>query len=237
MPHRAAEASEEAAARRVGGVAASRMGRRLDPSGLRELLARNKLQLYAFTCYHTSYSTYAEILGRAGGGVAVRESRYGNFKNLAAEMKSFLESLKPELELAEKYDSRLAIENHGGALLNSLDSFRAFVEINSNPRLGIALAPYHLQAAGISVEEVVSIAGGQLLFFYAWQKADGLEQLPGVGPADFLPWLAALAKAQYRWYVNPFMHGHLPADVVSKSLAGSRRYLMDCRAKLRRIHG
>ncbi len=39
VPHRAAEASEEAAARRVTDAAASRMGRRLDTAGLRELLA------------------------------------------------------------------------------------------------------------------------------------------------------------------------------------------------------
>jgi len=210
---------------------------RLGAEGLRELLAKNKLRLYAFTCYHTSYSKYAEILGKAGHGVAVRESKYGKFENLAAEMKSFLESLKPELGLAEKYDSYLAIENHGSALLNALDSFKAFVEMNRSPRLGIALAPYHLQAAGISVEEVISIVGKQLLFFYAWQKADGLEQLPGVGPADFSPWLASLAKVQYSWYVNPFMHGPVPVEVISRSLAGSRRYLMDCRAKLRRING
>ena len=46
--------------------------------------------------------------------------------------------------------------NHADSLLNSKDSFKAFVELNRNPRLGIALAPYHLQAAGISVEDVIA---------------------------------------------------------------------------------
>ena len=57
-------------------------------------------------------------------------------------MKLFLESLKPELELAEKHNCTLAIENHSGkSLLNKLDSFRAFTDLNQHPRLGIALAP------------------------------------------------------------------------------------------------
>ena len=79
------------------------------------------------------------LLGKVGGGVAVREARYGKIKNLAAEMKVLLEQLKPRLELAEKYNSRIAIENHADSLLNSKGSFKAFVELNRNPRLGIAL--------------------------------------------------------------------------------------------------
>ena len=68
------------------------------------------------------------------------------------------------------------------------------VELNRNPRLGIALAPYHLQAAGISVAEVIGIAGKQLLFFHAWQHAGGMKQLSAIGPADFTPWIAALTR-------------------------------------------
>jgi preprotein translocase subunit SecA len=63
--------------------------------------------------------------------------------------------------------------------------------------LGIALAPFHLQAAKIPVEEAIGIVGKQLLFFYAWQEGRGMSQLPGHGPTDFAPWLAALAKADY----------------------------------------
>ncbi len=204
----------------------------LGPEGLKKVLAKHNLKLYAFSCYHVGYPKYAELLGKAGGGVAVRESTYGEVRNLTAEMKSLLESLKPELELAEKYNSYLAIENHGKALLDSLDSFKAFVDMNTHPRLGIALAPYHLQARMASVEEAIAISGKQLLFFYAWQKAEDLEQLPGVGPTDFTPWLAALAKAGYRSYVNPFMHGHPAVDVMSKAVAKSRRYLETCYGKI-----
>ena len=209
--------------------------KRLGPEGLKDLLAKHHLKLYAFSCYgvgaNHGYERFAEVLGKAGGGVAIREARYGKTVNLTAEMKSLLEQIKPQLELAEKYHSRIAVENHGTSLLNSKDSFKAFVDLNRNPRLGIALAPYHLQAAGISVEEVIAIVGKQLLFFYAWQHGEGMQQLPGTGPADFTPWIAALARADYAEYVNPFMHGHVPPDEMTKGLATARDYLIRCHRK------
>jgi sugar phosphate isomerase/epimerase len=206
--------------------------KRLGATGLNDLLAKHKLKLYAFTCYNVGtnngYPRFAELLGKAGGGLAVREARYGKTINMTAEMKAFFEQLKLQLELAEKYNSRIAIENHADSLLNSKDSFKAFVDLNRNPRLGIALAPYHLQAAGISVEEIIGIVGKQLLFFYAWQQAEGMRQLPGIGATDFTPWLAALARAGYAEYVNPFMHGHPAVDEMSKGLATARDYLVRC---------
>ncbi|MGB2822440.1 MAG: sugar phosphate isomerase/epimerase [Phycisphaerae bacterium] len=206
--------------------------KRLGPDGLKELLAKHKLELYAFSTYRGGYAKYAELLGKAGGGVAVQGSA-GAAKagDLTARMKKFIEAVKPLIELAEKHDSYLAIENHGGALLNSLDSFKAFVEANTHKRLGIALAPYHLQAAKASVPETIRIAGKQLFFFYAWQRAKGTGQLPGHGPTDFTPWLAALAEVGYRWPVNPFMHHEPPPDEMSAALAKSRDYLKQCYAK------
>jgi len=205
--------------------------KRLGPEGLKELLAKHGLKLYAFSCYGLGYPRYADLLGKCGGGVAVRGSRNGTPSNPAAEMKTFLEQLKPQIELAEKNNSHIAVENHGDALLDSLDSLKAFVELNRSPRLGIALAPYHLQAVGASVEEATRIAGKQLFFYYAWQHADGLRQLPGVGPTNFTPWIAALAKVNYRWYVNPFMHGHPAPDLMAESLATARDYLQKCYKK------
>jgi len=206
--------------------------KRLGPEGLKQLLERNKLKLYAFSVYHGGYRKYAELLGKCGGGVAIRGSAGAVPPNqLTARMKAFIEGLKPDVELCEKYDSYLAIENHGGALLNSLDSFKAFVDVNKNPRLGIAMAPYHLQGAKASVEEAIGATGKQLFFFYAWQRAGGTGQLPGVGPTDFTPWIAALAKAGYQWYVNPFMHHEPGPEEMTKLLAKSRDYLKECYAK------
>jgi sugar phosphate isomerase/epimerase len=205
---------------------------RLGAGGLMELLAKHKLKLYSFSVYAGGYRRYAELLGKCGGGVAIRGSAGPcDPKELTSRMKAFIEQLKPDVELAEKYNSYLAIENHGHALLDSVDSFKAFVDLNKNPRLGIALAPYHIQALKASVEEAIQAAGPALLYFYAWQLAPGVGQLPGLGPTDFTPWLRALAKVHYRWYVNPFLHGEPPPDETSKALAKSVAYLKVCYEK------
>jgi len=201
---------------------------RLGPEGLKEVLAKHRLQLYAFSTYIGGYAKYAELLGKAGGGVAIQGSAAPcKPEELTSRMKSFFEELKPLAALAEQHGSWLAIENHGTALLDSIDSFKAFVDSNPHRRVGLALAPYHLQAIGAPVEEAIRIAGRQLLFFYAWQKADGVSQLPGHGPMDFKPWLATLAETDYRWFVNPFMHGHVEPTEMAAALAKSRDYLRE----------
>ena len=189
---------------------------------MKALLAKHHLRLCAFSVYVGGYPKYAEPLGGVGGGVAIQGSA-GPCKpeELTARMRAFLESLKPLLELAEKNNSRLAIENHGNALLDAPDSFKAFVDLNTSPRLGLALAPYHVQAGGASVHEAIRICGRQLLFFYAWQNQPEMGQLPGHGPTDFTPWLRALAQVDYRGYVNAFMHGHVEADTMSAALTKS----------------
>lgn len=207
---------------------------RLGPEALTELLEEHKLDLYCFSVYRGGYRRYAELLGKAGGGVAVRGSgAFSDPDDLTASMKQFLEGLKPELELAEKYDSYLAIENHSGrAILNYMDSIKAFTDLNQHPRLGIALAPYHIQKNGESVEEAIRTCGDQLLFFYAWQNAAGSGQLPGIGPTDFTPWLAALAKARFRYPVTPFMHHEPAPDKMVTLLEKSREYLKSCYREL-----
>ncbi len=205
------------------------VAKRLGPNGLKALLTEHRLKLFAFSVYRGGYARYADLLGKVGGGVAIQGSTDPcNPKELTARMRGFIEALKPLVDLAERCDSYLAIENHGRALLDSLDSLKAFVDINTSPRLGIALAPYHLQRAKTSVPEAIRICGKQLLFFYAWQNAPGPKQLPGIGPTDMTPWIRALADIGYRGYVNPFMHGHPKADVMSRDLAESRDYLRTC---------
>lgn len=210
--------------------AASRLG----PDGLRDLLEKHKLKLFAFSVYQGGYERYAELLGKAGGGVAVQGSAGPcQPEELTARMRQFLEGLKPAVELAEKHNSYLAVENHGSSLLDSLDSLKAFVDANGSPRLGIALAPYHLQAAQASVPEAIRLCGKHLFFFYAWQNQPESQQLPGVGPTDMKPWLQALAEVRYRGCVNPFMHGHPGTEVMTANLAKARDYLKDCYARVR----
>ncbi|MBN2129183.1 MAG: sugar phosphate isomerase/epimerase [Sedimentisphaerales bacterium] len=205
------------------------VAKRLGPDGLKAVLRQHKLKLFAFSVYSGGYARYAELLGRVGGGVAIQGSA-GPCKpeELSTRMRQFIEGLKPLSELAEKHDSYLAIENHGNALLNSLDSLKAFVDINTSPRLGIALAPYHIQGLKASVPQAIRICGKQLLFFYAWQREPESKQLPGVGTTDMTPWIQALAEIDYRGYVNPFMHGHPPTNVMRANLATARDYLKDC---------
>jgi sugar phosphate isomerase/epimerase len=99
------------------------------------------------------------------------------------------------------------------------------VDLNTSPRVGIALAPYHLQAIKASVPDVIRTCGKQLFFFYAWQKAKGFGQFPGEGPADFKPWLAALEEIRYERYVNPFMHGHPETEKMVAGLTKAGDYL------------
>jgi sugar phosphate isomerase/epimerase len=201
---------------------------RLGPEGLKELLARHHLKPYAYSVYAGGFARYADFIGAMGGGVAVRGNTNPHPpEEMPARMKAFVEGLKPELELAETHNVHLAIENHSGQLMNSLDSLKAFMDLAQHPRLGVALAPYHLQRIQASVEQAIAICGPRLLFFYAWQAQPGLQQLPGIGPTDFTPWLAALARAEYRWYVNPFMHGEPEPDAMTDALRTSRDYLRE----------
>jgi len=209
------------------------VAKRLGPEGLKKLLAKHNLKLFAFSVYQGGYARYAELLGKAGGGVAIQGSAPPcKPEELIARMRKFIEDLKPLAELAERYNSYLAIENHGAALLDSLDSFKAFVDINTSPRLGIALAPYHIQTLKASVPEAIRICDKQLFFFYAWQHYPGPKQLPGIGPTDMTGWIEALATIRYRGYVNPFMHGHPEVDVMAANLAKSRDYLKACFTKV-----
>jgi len=102
------------------------------------------------------------------------------------------------------------------------------VDLNRSPRLGIALAPYHIQRLQASVPEAIRICGEQLFFFYAWQHQQGIKQLPGVGSTDMLPWIQALQAVHYRGHVNPFAHSHPGTDVMSANLKTARQYLLDC---------
>jgi sugar phosphate isomerase/epimerase len=207
---------------------------RLGPEGLRSLLARHGLGLCSFSVYGVGFPKYADFIGKFGGGVAVRESAYGKFpaSELTSQMKAFFEKLKPDIEQAASAKARLAIENHGDALLNNLDSIKAFVDLNPAPQhVGIALAPYHLQAIKASVTDAILACDRQLLFFYAWQNEPDFKQLPGHGATDFTPWLQALAKINYAGYVNPFMHGSATAENMATALIKANAYLRNCQAK------
>jgi len=170
------------------------------------------------------------VLGPSGAGKSVLLKCLANIETPDAGQISFDGRALDFLDRAtrDSFRRRCSFLFQGNALLDSLDSFKAFVDTNTSSRLGIALAPYHIQALDASVPEAIRICGDQLLFFYAWQRHPESKQLPGIGPTDMAPWIKALADIQYRGYVNPFMHGHPEPDVMAADLAKSRDYLRKC---------
>ena len=145
----------------------------------------------------------------------------GGRKNLeGAELKSaagkLVESLKPAVAVAEETGIGIAVENHSSQLLDSVDGVRYFAELSPSNKLGIALAPYHLPQDAVMLGKLIEELGPKLLHFYAWQHGNGcmkpmpkdeeLLQLPGRGPLDFKPMLAALKKIDYRGWTEIFMH-------------------------------
>jgi sugar phosphate isomerase/epimerase len=55
-----------------------------------------------------------------------------------------------------------------------------------------------------------------------------MNQLPGHGPADFVPWLKALAEVRYQGPISPFMHGHPTPEELSTGIVKACTYLKDC---------
>ena len=129
---------------------------------------------------------------------------------------AFVKQLQPTIALAEKNEVTIAIENHSGMLLNTLDAIRWFADLAESPRIGLALAPAHLPQDAAALAKLIDDIGQKLVHFYAWQTGDGflsklpkeqeLKQLPGRGPLDFAPLLAALRRSHYDGWVEIFMH-------------------------------
>ena len=205
----------------------------LGAKSFQKLLENSHLELGAWTTYRTKvdrrgFPGFAEFIGACGGGVVVRESKYADVDKdrLEEALRGFFKELQPEIELARKHKVRLAIENHGNAVLDTIESIEMFTKLNPAPDVvGIALAPYHLQNRKMPVIDAIRACGNQLLFFYAWQSADGAKQLPGHGPLDFAPWLHALEQQEYRHWMTPFMHGDLPVGDMAAAVGTAVRYL------------
>lgn len=226
----------------------------LDEMGVeafRDLLAAHKIGLGIITRYDLGpfglqpEMPLAHKLGAAVLVTGSRGPRDASGKELKAAVRRFVEQMKPHAEEAEKHGLNIAIENHGHALINTPDSLRWFAEFAPSPRLGIALAPYHLPQDPELLAGLIRDLGPALIHFYAWQHGDGcmeklpkereLLQMPGRGPLDFRPILAALEKINYRGWTEIFMHPVprgipiLPtAGQVTAEINRARAYLTRC---------
>lgn len=143
----------------------------------------------------------------------------GNYKltgeALKAEVRSFVDKLKPTTAQAAEQGLVIAIENHGNNLIDSPDSLRWFAEL-TGPGAGIALAPYHLPQDPAMLAALIRDLGPKLALFYAWEhglgctkpmpKDEELQQMPGRGKLDFKPLLAALAEIRFAGPTEIFMH-------------------------------
>ena len=128
----------------------------------------------------------------------------------------FVERMKPTVAQAAEAGVTVAIENHSHGLICSPDSIRYLVELAPEAGLGLALAPYHLPQEPELLARLIAHAGDKLALFYAWQYGQGcmrempkeeeLQQLPGRGPLDFGPLMAALRTIDFAGPFEIFMH-------------------------------
>ncbi|MBM4079521.1 MAG: sugar phosphate isomerase/epimerase [Planctomycetes bacterium] len=191
---------------------------------LRRIVESFGLKLFAFSIYWSPGDKRLqrlEWLKDAGGEVAV----LGGGAGAGQPVEAGVSALQPLVEKAEKLGVKIAGENHGGSSLCSIASMREFVRLAKSPSLGIALAPYHVMGAKESVPEAIEAIGPKLFFFYAWQRAPGLKELPGDGALDFLPVLKALRKVGYPYPLNIFTHTHVPKEQMTAGVTAARQYL------------
>lgn len=222
----------------------------------RELLKRHRIRLGGIACYRLGpfglreeMKIAAEIGGR--GVVLVcgaRGPRDAKGTELKKAVAAFIEQLKPHVAVAEETGCVIAVENHSNSLIQSPDSMRWFGEMATSKQLGVALAPHHLPQDAELIAGIARDLGDKVKFFYAQQHGMGsskklpkeqeLLQMPGRGPLDFTPILAALKKVNYGGYTEIFMHP-VPRGVpilasneaITKEINRSRDYLEACLKK------
>ena len=218
------------------------------------LLDKHQVKLGVLTRYDLgALKLQPEMAVAQRFGASVIGTGSGGPKDLAgAELKAavgkFGESLKPHLAAAEKHGVTIAIENHGSFLINSPDSIRWLVEAAPSKHLGIAFAPYHLPQKPDLLADLITHCGPHLALFYAWEHGMGcmtklpkeqeLMQLPGRGPLDFTPLLAALKKINFAGPTEIFMHP-TPRGIpilestakVTDEINRARDYLAKCQEK------
>jgi len=160
-----------------------------------------------------------QVVQRYGGSLIVTGS-HGPANLTGSKCKEavreFLQKMEPHVAAAEELGVTIGIENHANALIASPDSLRYLAELSKSPRLGIAFAPYHLPQEPRLLARLIEDLGAKLVHFYAWQfgrgcmtklpKEEELQQMPGRGPLDFRPLLAALKKIGYQGWTEIFMH-------------------------------
>jgi sugar phosphate isomerase/epimerase len=215
------------------------------------LLARHNVRLGCITQYRLGPFNLLDELRLAArlgcrtvvtGGKGPKGLAGGELK---AAVRAFVAQMAPTLETADETGVTVAIENHGNNLIDSPDALKWLMEFRPSKHLGVALAPYHLpQDAGLLASLIRALGNECLAVFYAWQHGEGcmtrmpkekeLLQMPGRGPLDFKPLVAALREIGFSGWTEIFMHATprgVPILETDKAVADeinrARAYL-DC---------
>ncbi|MCP4095753.1 MAG: TIM barrel protein [Planctomycetaceae bacterium] len=186
------------------------------------LLEKHGIQLGCITQYKLGpfgLRDEMRLLNKLGGSTLVTGAvgpRGLKGSELKKAVASFVEKMKPHLEVAEATGVTIAIENHANSLIESAESMRYLAELRTSEKLAIAFAPYHLPQEADSMSKLIRNLGNSIEVFYAWQhgmgcmkklpKKEELLQMPGRGSLDFKPLKDALAEINFRGWVEIFMH-------------------------------
>ena len=213
-----------------------------------KLLEEHQVRLGVITRYDLGpYKLQDEmhVLKQLGGRLIVTGARNAPGDTVRDQVRAFVDSLAPHVAVAQQLGVTIGIENHSRTLINTPDSIRYFAEFARSPHLGVALAPYHLPQDEAVIARLISDLGPKLVFFQAWQHGMGsskplpkeqeLLQMPGRGPLDFTPLLAALKQIDYQGFTEIFMHP-LPRGIpiletteqVTAEINRARHYLERC---------
>ncbi|MBI2202116.1 MAG: sugar phosphate isomerase/epimerase, partial [Armatimonadetes bacterium] len=139
---------------------------KVDLAAVQSTLRKHGLDCHAISAYGNPVELVMERLEtlKALGGYALVRGSAGP----DVSVKSFADSLLPLVKRAEALGVTLAIENHGQAAIDSIDSMVELCRLVPSPGLGIALAPIHLYRRNERTEDAVQALRGRIAFFYAW---------------------------------------------------------------------
>lgn len=161
-----------------------------------------------------------KIVKKMGGSIIVTGGA-GDYKvegdKLKANVKDFVEKMKPHAALAAQNGVTIGIENHINNLIDTPDSLRWLADYSRDVAgLGIALAPYHLPQETKLLSDLIVHSDKKLALFYAWEhgmgcmkpmpKDEEIQQLPGRGKLDWKPLLTALKQINFTGPTEIFMH-------------------------------
>lgn len=146
---------------------------------------------------------------------------------------TFARQIRPLVERATAAGVCLAIENHGRATIDSIESMEELATLLPATGLGLALAPIHLWMRGEETAAAIERLRGRIGLMYLWDWGptavadwkDPQEQFLGTGRIDYAPIAAALRAVRYDRPLCLFAHGpeHWPPQRTTAELGAALR--------------